>query len=86
MDTLKNLIKVSTNESKEEIKEYEERWDKIRDLIRSINKNSDDYDERYMKINFNSDDELPLNKVKETPTIAIVVRAVFHEINKHYPY
>ena len=28
----------------------------------SITKNSDDYDEKYMKINFNSDDELPLNK------------------------
>ena len=56
MDTLKNLIKGSTNESKEEIKEYEETWDKIRDLIRSINKNSDDYDERYMKIKSNSDD------------------------------
>ena len=86
MDTLKNLIKVSTNESKEKIKEYEERWYNIGDLIRSINKNSDDNDERYMKIKFNSDDDLPLNKVIETPTITIVVRAVFHEINKHYPY
>ena len=86
MGTLKNLIKVSTNESKEKIKEYEERWYKIGDLIRSINKNSDDNDERYMKIKFNSDDDLPLNKVIETPTITIVVRAVFHEINKHYPY
>ena len=86
MDTLKNLIKVSTNESKEKIKEYEERWYKIGDLIRSINKNSDDNDERYMKIKFNSDDDLPLNKVIETPTITIVVRAVFHEINKHYQY
>ena len=86
MDTLKNLIKVSTNESKEKIKEYEERWYKIGDLIRSINKNSDDNDERYMKIKFNSDDYLRLNKVIETPTITIVVRAVFHEINKHYPY
>ena len=28
----------------------------------SITKNSDDYDEKHMKINFNSDDELPLNK------------------------
>ena len=28
----------------------------------SVTKNSDDYDEKYMKINFNSDDELPLNK------------------------
>ena len=30
---------------------YEELWSKIRDLIRSINKNSDDYDEKHMKIN-----------------------------------
>ena len=28
---------------------------------RSITKNSDDCDEKYMKIKFNSDDELPLN-------------------------
>ena len=32
-----------------------------------------------MKIKFNSDDELPINKTIEIPTIAIVVRAVFHE-------
>ena len=33
---------------------------KIRDLIRLITKNSDDYDENYMKIKFNSDVELLL--------------------------
>ena len=43
-------------------KKNEELWIKIRDLIRSITKNSDDYDEKYMKIKFNSDNELPLNK------------------------
>ena len=41
MDTLKKLIKV-TNENKGTIKKYEELWSKIRDLIRSIAKNSDD--------------------------------------------
>ena len=46
----KYLTLVSTNESKEKIKKYEELWSKIRDLIRSITKNSDDYDEKYMKI------------------------------------
>ena len=35
---------VPTNESKEKIKKYEELFIKIRDLIRSITKNSDDYD------------------------------------------
>ena len=40
----KYLTLVSTNESKEKIKKYEELWIKIRDLIRSITKYSDDYD------------------------------------------
>ena len=53
---------VPTNESKEKIKKYEELWSKTRDLIRSVTKNADDYDEKYMKIKFNSDDELPLNR------------------------
>ena len=37
-------------------------WIKFRDLTRSITKHSDDYDEKYMKIKFNSDDRLPLKK------------------------
>ena len=50
----------------------------------SITKNSDDYDGKYMKIKFDSDEELPLNKTIETRSIIIVVRAVFHENNKYY--
>ena len=38
-----------------------------------------------MKIKFNSDYELPLNKTIEIPSMTIVVRAVFHENNKYYP-
>ena len=33
-----------------------------------------------LKIKFNSDNELPLNKAIEIPTMKIVVKAVFHEI------
>ena len=73
----KYLTLVPTNENKEKIKKYEELWSKIRDLIRSITKNSDDYDEKYMKIKFNSDDELPLNKTIEIPSMTIVVRVIF---------
>ena len=58
----KYLMVVPTNESEEKIKKYETLWIKIRNLIRSITKNSDDYDGKYMKIKFNPDDELPLNK------------------------
>ena len=38
-----------------------------------------------MKIKFNSDDDLPLNKTRETPSMIIIVRAVFHENNKYCP-
>ena len=55
----------STNESKEKILKNEKLWSKIRYLTRSMTKNSDDYDKKYMKIKFNSDDELPLNKMVE---------------------
>ena len=71
--------------AKKKLKKHEELWNKIRDLIRSITKNSDDYDEKYLKIEFDSDDELPLNKTVEIPSTIIVVRAVFHENNKYYP-
>ena len=57
----------------------------MRYLISSITKSSDDYDEKYMKIKFNSDNELSLKKAIEILTITIVVRAIFHENNKHYP-
>ena len=38
-----------------------------------------------MKIKFNSDDELPLNKTIEILTMTIVVRAIFLENHKYYP-
>ena len=53
-------------------------------MINSIAKTSDDYDEKYMTIKFNSDDELILNKVIEVPGMKVVVRAIFYENNKYY--
>ena len=38
-----------------------------------------------MKIKFNSDEELLLNKTIKTSSMKIVVRAVFYENNKYYP-
>ena len=57
---------------------------KIRDLIRSITKNLIGYDEKYIKIKFESDDELLLNKIIEVPIMTIVVRVVFLENDKYY--
>ena len=67
------------------MKKYEELLSEIRDLIRSKTNNSDDYDEKYMKIKFNSDDDLPANKTLEISSMLIVIKAAFNENNKHYP-
>ena len=85
----KYLILVPINESKEIIKKKcDKLWSKIRDLIRSKTKNSDDYDKEYMKIKFDWDDDLPLNKTREIQNVTIVVfhknRPVFHKHNKYY--
>ena len=50
-----------------------------------ITKISGDYDEKYIKTKFNSDDQLPLNKTIEISTMARVVRVIFLENNKYYP-
>ena len=52
-------------------------WIKIKDLIKSITKNSDDYDEKYLKIKFNS--ELLLNKTIEIRNATILLRVIFHK-------
>ena len=67
------------------LKQIGELWSKIRYLIRAVTKNSDDYDERCIKIKFNSHDELHLNKMIKTPSMAIFVRAIFYENIKYYP-
>ena len=62
---------VPTDESKDTLKKYKEMWSKVRDLIRSITNNSEDYDEKYMKIKSNSDDDLRLKKTLELHKMAM---------------
>ena len=38
-----------------------------------------------MKIKFNSDDDLPLNKQLKFMSLTIIVRTVFEEDGKYYP-
>ena len=42
-------------------------------------------EKNYMKVKFNSDDDLPLNKVLKCHSIAIIIRFVFEEDGKLYP-
>ena len=59
--------------------------DKINDLIRSITNISGDYDENYMKIKFNLDNNLPLNEIIQLHNLTIVVRFAFQEDKKYHP-
>ena len=79
------MILVPSNESKETLKQYEELWNKIKDLIRSITSNSDDYHEKYMKIKFDLDENVPLKKTVKLHSMTIIIRSVFQEGNKYYP-
>ena len=60
-------------------KKNEELWSKIRDNI-----NSDNLDEKYLKIKFNSDNDFLL-KTLELNSMRMVVRAAFNKDNKYYP-
>ena len=79
------MILVSTHESKDTVKKYEKLWNRIRDFIRPVTKNSGNYDQKYMKIKFDLDDDLPLKKMLELHNMIVVVRSVFREGNKYYP-
>ena len=53
MDTLKKATEINRNNT---LKMYAELWNKLKYLIRSITNISGDYDKKYIKIKFNSDD------------------------------
>ena len=44
-----------------------------------------EYGKDFIKIKFDSDDDLPLNKQLQFPTMAIIVRSVFEDDDKLYP-
>ena len=55
---------------------------KNKDVIRSKTNNSDNYNGKYRKIRFNSNDDLPLKKTLKVRNMITVVRSVSHEDNK----
>ena len=68
---------VSTDKNKEVLIKYTELCDKIKNLLKKINDKPGNYDEKYMKIKFNSDDNLPLNKISMIHNMTIVIRDLF---------
>ena len=81
----KYLIFDSVNENKEALKKYFEIWNGIKNKIKAINGDECDYGEDYMKIKFNSDDDLPFNEILKFHLMTIIIRCVFSEDGKLYP-
>ena len=79
------IIFDSTDENKELLKNYNYVFNGIRDKIKKLSSDECDYEEDYMKIKFNSDDDLPLNKQLKFHNMTITIRSVFEEDGKLYP-
>ena len=74
------MLVVPTDVTKDISKRYEELETKARNFNRSQSNNSDDYDEKHIKIRLSSENYLPLIKHLELPNIITVVRAAFMKI------
>ena len=72
----------STDENKELLKKYNDVFDGIRGKIKEVSNDEYYY---YMKIKFNSDDDLPLNEQLKFHNMAVTIRSVFEEDGKLYP-
>ena len=75
----------STDENKELLNNYNYVFNGIRDKIKEVSSDECDYEKDYMKIKFNSDDDLPLNKQLKFHNMTITIRSVFEEDGKLYP-
>ena len=73
------------DENKEVLKKFADVWNGIKNKIKTINGGKEnDYGKDYMKIKFNSDDDLPLNKPLKFHAMTIIIRSVFED-GKLYP-
>ena len=83
-DANKYLVFDSTDENKELLKKYSNAWNGIENKIKEINDTECDYEKDYLKIKFNSDDNLPLNKPLTFHNMTTTIRSVFEEDGKLY--
>ena len=80
----KYLIFDSTDEYKKLLKKNIEVWDGIKNKIEEVSSGKSDYEKDYMKVKFNSDDNLPLSKPLKFHNMTMTIRSVFEEDGKHY--
>ena len=84
MESNKSLIFDSADENKELLKRYDDAFNGLIDKIKKIDDDWLEYTKDYIKIKFNSDDNLPLNKPLKFHQMTITIRCVINEDNKLY--
>ena len=78
-----------TDGNSEVLKKYAELWSGIKGQIIKLNNGKLGKDWKlgkdYMKIKFDSDDDLPLNKILKFRILTIIIRNIFEKNGKYYP-
>ena len=69
------------------MQKYQEIFNRIKEIIKKINDYNQKikYDDNYMKIKFNTDDNISQNKIIYFPTITLIIRSVTKKDDKYYP-
>ena len=82
-----NKYLIISSENGDIMQKYQEVFDGIKEIIKEINDYSYPikYDDNYMKIKFNTNDNILLNKIIYFPTITITIRSVTQKNGKYYP-
>ena len=72
----------SVNENKVLLKKYADVWNRIKNEIKTINGGEvNNYEKDYMKIKFNSDDDLPLKKPLIFHAMIIIIKLIVKMVN-----
>ena len=93
MDILKKKMETKylnfdfTDKNKEALRKCAKLWNKIKNEIETINgEKKIEYAKDFIKIKFDSDDNLPLNKPLKFPTMTIIIKYVFQKYSKLYSW
>ena len=78
---------IISSENGDVMQKYQEVFDGIKETIKKIHDYSQPikYVDNYMKIKFNTDDNISLNKIIYFPTITIIIRSATQKDCKYYP-
>ena len=78
-------IALTNNNNNQVLVDYAKVWNGILEQIKKINNSKiKEWGKDYMKIKFNSDDDIPLNKVLNFHALTIVIRSIFENDDKYY--